>query len=147
MARQQAERIEKWLDEGMGSCLLKKPSFAALLTGAMHHFDGQRYELGAYVVMPNHAHAIVRPLAPTEHPLEAIVGGWKQFSSTRINERRGARGDIWQDESYHRVVRNEEHLYRCLQYIGRNPSNAGLRRDECPLWVRAEWAALGWTLE
>jgi putative transposase len=144
LARQQAEHVEKWLDEGMGSCLLKEPSCAASLLEAIHHFDGERYELGAYVVMPNHVHVIVRPLASAEHPLEAIVGGWKQFTSKRINERTGTKGDLWQQESYDRIIRDEKHLYRCLQYIGRNPANAGLTRNDCPLWIRSQWAALGW---
>jgi hypothetical protein len=114
LARQQAGYLEKWLDQGMGSCVLKEPSCAALLTQALHHFDGERYQLGAYVVMPNHVHVIVRPLA-TEYSLEMIVGSWKQFSSKRINALMGAKGDLWQQECFDRMVRDEEHLYRCLQ--------------------------------
>ena len=147
LARQQTERIERWLDEGMGSCLLKEQSASTLLTEAMHHFDGKRYTLGAYVVMPNHCHVILRPLALGEHELEAIVGSWKQYSAKRINEQRATKGEVWQDESYDRIVRDEEHLYRCLQYIGRNHAKAGLTRDDCPLWIRPEWLALGWRFE
>lgn len=145
--RQQAEFIEKWLDEGMGSSLLREPAHAALLTQAIHHFDNGRYELGAYVVMPNHVHAVLRPLRWAEFPLESILGGWKQFSGGRINRLRGASGELWQDESYDRIVRDDEHLYRCIQYIGRNPAMAGLCADLCPRWVRPEWVKLGWTFE
>ncbi len=145
--RQVAERVEGWLDQGMGSCLLKNPSHAALLTEAMHHFDGARYELGAYVVMPNHAHVLVRPMMCDDQPLEAILGCWKQFSSRRINKQTGDKGELWQDECYDRIVRDEEHLYHCLQYIGRNPGKAALARNACPLWVRHEWVALGWKFE
>jgi putative transposase len=147
LARQQADYLEKWLDEGMGSCVLKEPPCAALLTEAIHHFDGERYELGAYVVMPNHVHVIVRPLVCREHPLETIVGSWKQFSGKRINGHTGGKGDLWQQECYDRIVRDEEHLYRCLQYIGRNPAKACLARNECPLWTRPEWVALGWKVD
>jgi putative transposase len=147
LARQQTERIDRWLDEGMGSCLLREQSASTLLTEAMHHFDGKTYTLGAYVVMPNHCHVILRPLALAEHELEAIIGGWKQYSGKRINEHRATKGEVWQDESYDRIVRDEEHLYRCLQYIGRNPAKAGLTRDDCPLWISPEWAALGWRFE
>ncbi len=147
LARDQAERIEKWLDEGMGSCLLKEQLSSALLIEAMHHFNNKHYELGAYVVMPNHCHAILRPLACTEHDLETIVGGWKQYSGKRINEHRGTKGEVWQDECYDRIIRDEEHLYRCLQYIGRNPTKAGLTRNECSLWVSPGWTALGWRFE
>jgi putative transposase len=144
LARQHAACVEKWLDQGMGSCWLKEPAHASYLTEAMHQFDGVRYELDAYVVMPNHSHAIVRPLACMEHPLESIVGSWKQFSSKRINGQTAGKGNLWQEESYDRIVQNEEHLYRCVQYIGRNPTNAGLARNECRLWLRPGWVAMGW---
>src|SRR5580704_10349592 len=57
LARIMGERVEAWLDQGLGNCVLKDPLLAAFVSDAMHHFDGQRYELGAYVVMPNHVHA------------------------------------------------------------------------------------------
>jgi putative transposase len=144
LARENMQRVEQWLDHGMGSCILKEPPFAALITQAMRHFDGARYQLDAYVVMPNHVHALVRPTLCNEHPLETILGGWKQYSSKRINPQFGSNGELWQDESYDRIVRDAEHLYRCLQYIGGNPAKAGLPRDRCPLWVRPEWVELGW---
>jgi putative transposase len=145
--RQIVERVERWLDQGMGSCVLKNQYCAATLRDAMLHFDGTRYELGAFVVMPNHGHALVRPLMCERYPLETIVGSWKQFSSKQINEHKGRKGDLWQEETYDRIVRNEEHLYRCLQYIGRNPERAGLAREACFLWVRPDWAAVGWKYE
>ena len=102
----------------------------------MHHFDGERYELGAYVVMPNHVHAIA---------LETLLKSWKQYSSKNINTRIDGHEPLWQDESFDRIIRDEEHLDKCLQYIARNPRLAGLALASCPLWIRPEWAALGWT--
>lgn len=43
-----------------------------------------------------------------------------------------------------RIIRDEEHLWRALQYIGDNPRRAGLKADACPRWVRPEWEELGW---
>lgn len=147
VSREVSERVERWLDQGMGSCILKDPLIAAMVTQDMHQFDTRRYELGSYVVMPNHVHAIVRPTEPARYPLEKIVGGWKQFSARRINEALGIRGELWQSEPFDRIIRDEEHLYRVLQYIGRNPEKAGLSRETCVLWVRPEWEKLGWTFE
>ncbi len=146
-ARQVQERVERWLDQGMGSCVLQQPAVAALVTSAMHHFDDEHYELGCYVVMPNHVHAVVRPLMPVAHPLEEILGGWKKYSSRRINSVLNTTGALWQEESYDRIVRDEEHLWRVIQYIGSNPERAGLPRDLCRLWARPQWVELGWKFE
>lgn len=144
LARATAECIERWLDQGMGACWLKEPCMAKHVTDSLHHFDNSRYELDCYVVMPNHVHAIVRPTECKVHSLEDIVGGWKQFSARRIVASLDTAGDLWQHESFDRIIRDEEHLYRALQYIGRNPSMAGLSRGEYALWLRPEWECLGW---
>ena len=47
-------------------------------------FDGDRYVLGHYVVMPNHVHAVVRPLQG--HLLKEILHSWKSFTAHEINE-------------------------------------------------------------
>jgi len=146
-AREMFERVERWLDQGYGECHLKHPQLAAFIIDAMHHFDGTRYELDAYVVMPNHVHTIVRPENPGEDALETILKSWKQFSARNINLATGGCGELWQQESYDRIVRDEEHLWRCLQYIGRNATKAGLPSESCPRWVRLEWEPLGWRFE
>jgi len=140
-------RVERWIDQGMGSCLMREPASAKFMADAMHHFDGERYELDAFVVMPNHVHVIVRPTLPEVHTLDTILGSWKQFASTNINSQAEESGSLWQDEGYDRIIRDVEHLYRVLQYIGRNPKKAGLSRDAYLLWVRPEWVTLGWNFE
>jgi putative transposase len=116
-------KVETWLDEGMGSCVLRDQTCAGFVTQAMHHFDGERYEL------------------------EVLLKSWKQFGSTNIHRRIGGSGSLWQEESYDRIIRDEEHLFHCLQYIGANPRKAGLSPDACPLWIRPEWVALGWSFD
>jgi hypothetical protein len=66
------------------------------------------------------------------------------FSSREINAAQGTRGKLWQHESYDRIVRDEEHLWRCLQYIGDNPRRAGLRPHEARCWVSPSWVRTGW---
>jgi REP element-mobilizing transposase RayT len=143
-ARLLQERVDHWLDQGMGGCVLADASLASILVSAMHHFDGDRYELGCYVVMPNHAHVIVRPLLPEAHPLETIVGSWKKYSSRRIQHALQREGELWQDESYDSILRDAGHLWRAIQYVGVNPENARLTRESCPLWIRPGWVELGW---
>jgi putative transposase len=85
--------------------------------------------------MPNHVHVLVRPYSDATCPLEAIEQGWKGFSSRAINKALATSGQWWQHESYDRIVRDEEHLWKCLQYIGENPSRARLGPEEARRWV------------
>ena len=130
-----------------GSCLLKRHDIARKVCEALHFFDGDRYELGAYVVMPNHVHLLVRTLQPKEHPLETILQSRKRHTAQSINRYLSRAGTLWQEESFDRIVRDEEHLWRCIQYIGRNPKLANLPREDCPRWVPTTWEKLGWAFE
>ena len=53
--------VEKWLDAGHGSCALRDPAKREIVSNALRFFDGERYALDAFVVMPNHVHALVVP--------------------------------------------------------------------------------------
>lgn len=145
LSREVMRRVEAWLDRGMGDCVLRN-NVAAEVASAMHYFDGHRYELASYVVMPNHVHAIVRPLldATDGDALETVLKSWKGFTARQINCRLGRQGQLWQREGFDRIIRDEEHLDRCVQYIGSNSVKAGLPVNACPRWIRPEWESLGW---
>src|SRR5688572_27001819 len=55
-------RVDHYLDAGHGDCWLRKPEIADLMAGAVRFHAGQRFDLLAWVVMPNHVHAVLRPL-------------------------------------------------------------------------------------
>ena len=55
--------------------------------------------------------AIVRPLFPASKPLERILQSWKRHSSAEINALVEQSGTFWQEESYDRIIRDEEHLF------------------------------------
>jgi putative transposase len=83
LARETMRRIENWLDQGMGECLLRERRISDIVVEDLQHFDGDRYELGCFVVMPNHVHAIVRPLNPARCSLERLLQTWKgHFGAT-----------------------------------------------------------------
>ncbi len=144
IAREMFRRIEGWLDQGLGSCVLKQPPRAKRVVEAMHDRDCSDHELGCYVVMANHVHAIVRPLVPSDNDLEDVLKIWKGRSAYEINRDRGETGTLWQRESYDRIIRDPEHLWRVIQYIGRNPRNAGVDPTSTPLWIRPFWIECGW---
>jgi putative transposase len=139
-----AKLVEQWLDQGMGSCVLRDAASSQVVVDAMMHFDEERYELGCYVVMPNHAHAIVRPFDDEKMPLEKILQSWKGWVSRHIRTEQLEGRAFWQAESFDRILRDEEHLFRAIQYIGSNPQRANLSADECRRWIRSEWERLGW---
>lgn len=147
LAKEVMRRVERWLDYGMGSCVLRDSMNAAAVVEKLRHFADTRYQLGCYVVMPNHVHADVRPLHPAEYPLEDLVGAWKSTSAAEINQRIRQSGRIWQDESFDRIIRDEEYLYRVIQYIGSNPGRAAIPLGACLLWINPEWVNCGWRFE
>ncbi|MBL9210798.1 MAG: transposase, partial [Opitutaceae bacterium] len=82
LALDDAERrakIEWYLDQGMGSSLMRDPGHAAAVCGALHERDGLDYRLHAWVIMPNHVHTLLAPLANVS--IGEIVGAWKSVSA------------------------------------------------------------------
>jgi type I restriction enzyme R subunit len=119
-----SETVQQWLDAGHGSCLLKDPALARIVVDALRHFDGERYDLVAWVVMPNHVHALVTP----RHgfALGKILHSWKSFSAHEINKQAGKLGDVWQHETYDHIVRDPDSMWHFAKYIVDNPLQAGL---------------------
>ncbi len=118
-------RIETFLDSGQGSCHLAKPQIASLVQEALRHFHGERYDLLAWCIMPNHVHVVVRPFPGYDLP--GILHTWKSFTAKQANRLLGATGSFWQDEYYDHLIRDEEDFNRHLTYVMQNPENAGLK--------------------
>ena len=119
-----SEKVQQWLDVGYGSCLLKDPAPAKIVADALRHFDAERYDLVAWVVMPNHVHALLTPRSG--FALGKILHSWKSFSAHEINKQAVRQGDVWQDESYDHIVRDPDSLWHFAKYIVDNPRQAGL---------------------
>ena len=112
------EHVERWLDAGYGSCVLKQPGPRDIMSGALRFFAGKRYELGSFAIAGNHVHVLVSPLPGTA--LSSILHSWKSFTGTAINRHLGNKGSLWRDESYDHLVRNEAELERIEDYILRH---------------------------
>lgn len=147
LARQSMRLTEQWLDQGIGSCRLKGEAPSKCVSESLHRFDGQRYELGSFVIMPNPIHAIVRPFGKTDDSLEQILKGWKGYSEIQLNRHFGLTGRLWQEESFDRIIRDEEHLLQAIRYIGANPAKAGLPCESICRWIKPEWTELGYRFE
>ncbi len=124
-------RIEKYLDKGFGSAWLSLPEIAEIILQALRCFNGERYLLHAWIVMPNHVHVLLTPGAGES--LSQILHSWKSFTANKANSVLGRTGSFWQREYFDRAIRNEEHFAAAIEYIENNPVKAGL--CEAP----AEW--------
>ncbi|HWN65308.1 MAG TPA: carbamoyl-phosphate synthase large subunit, partial [Candidatus Binatus sp.] len=122
------ERRDRWLDDGHGSCLLRDRHSAEIVAKTIRHFDGERYFVDSFVVMPNHVHVLVRPKA--QHNLSEILHSWKSFSAKEINQALQRKGPVWMDENYDHIVRDYSELCRQREYIRNNPVKAKLSDTE-----------------
>ena len=132
-AREYAETFdgvaERWLDEGYGSCILGEAASRRFVEEALRHFDGQRYVLYAYVVMPNHVHALFMP--NKGEPISKILHSWKSYTAHHLHTDAMGERAVWQKESWDRLVRNAEHFNRILKYIkSNNPALAWSAYEE-----------------
>jgi putative transposase len=122
-----AEAIDAALDRGYGRGDLAIPEIANLVQSALLEFEGRRYALIAWCVMPNHVHVLAEIHAGNR--LDRLVHSWKSYTAkaaNRILERHGA---FWAPEYFDRYIRDDGHLAATRAYIEGNPVKAGLCRD------------------
>jgi len=124
-------RIEQYLDSGNGACRLRDPRIAELVANALRFWDGQRYRLMAWCLMPNHVHVVFR-LLPGQG-LANLLRSWKSYTARMANRILGRTGDFWQREYYDRLIRDGHELERAIQYVTSNPERAGLT-GWCWVW-------------
>lgn len=120
-----SKRIEAFLDSGYGECHLQIPEVGELLAKAIRHFDGERYRLHAWCLMPNHVHVIVEPAQGFE--LASIIHTWKSFTANKANQLLGRSGPFWHEDAYNHIIRTEKEYRFQVEYVFGNPAKAGLR--------------------
>ena len=125
------QRIEAALDQGHGACWLQRPEIATLVREALRHFEGERYRVHGWVIMPNHVHVLVTPLG--DHSLSGVVHSWKSYTATQANKLLGRSGPFWHADYFDRFMRDEGHFVTTLEYIHGNPVKAGLCADPSEL--------------
>jgi REP element-mobilizing transposase RayT len=119
-----AAKIEGILDAGQGSCLLRQANVAQIVKNALAYFNGERYDILAWCIMPNHVHVVVCPRP--SHELPTILHSWKSFTSNQINKLMGRSGPLWQAEYFDHLIRDADDLERSIRYVLENPRSAGL---------------------
>jgi putative transposase len=123
------ERRRRWqdyLDLGRGACWLKRPEIAALVEDCLCRAHGAGYELRAWMVMPNHVHALIQT---TVWPMSRVVGGWKSITCREANRLLGRAGSLWAEDYWDTYQRDAEQERRTIRYIENNPAKAKLVLD------------------
>ena len=118
------KRIEKYLDQGYGGCYLQDPRISELLEETLLKFDGEKYSLISWVIMPNHVHLLLKPIG--EEELGKITHSIKSFTAHTANQILGRKGKFWQAETFDRYIRDRDHYVNVIRYIENNPVKARL---------------------
>jgi len=139
-ALEKYKKVQEWLDAGYGSCILRRPEIARLVEETLQFFNGQRYSITSWCVMPNHFHVLFA--TRSGWTLRKVVASWKKFTARQIctispDQPR----PVWHEEYWDRFMRDEDHFQNTISYIHENPVKAGLcNSTEEWLWSSA-WPA------
>ena len=140
LARQRqtlARLLDRYLDRGSGACWMKDPAVADIVSGSLLFFEDKKYRVGAWCVMPNHVHLVLKPLEG--NPLPEILNSLKTYAAVHANRSLGRTGKFWHRESYDRILRERQEFLNAMGYVLRNPEKAGLgewRWKGLGLWGR-----------
>jgi putative transposase len=124
-----AGRAFVWMDRYLdtvrsGPMDLKRPDIAEIVVRSLRRgVVLGHYELGAFVLMSNHVHVLLRPKVAPGRLLRALKGTTAR-EANRILGRTGE--SFWQKESYDHWVRDEREWQRIAAHIENNPVTAGL---------------------
>ncbi|HLA86021.1 MAG TPA: transposase [Thermoguttaceae bacterium] len=132
-ARTEFKRLlsDRWndhLDALHGQCVLSRPEFTRMIADSLIHFDGDRYVLTDYVVMPNHVHVLAA--FSSEEGMLQQCESWKHFTARQINQALCRKGQFWQQDDFDHLVRSSDDFDRYRLYIGDNPIRARLNAGQ-----------------
>src|SRR5947209_14727652 len=112
-------KLEAYIDLGHGSCHLRDNRVAEIVQSNLWHHDGAKYRLLAWVVMPNHIHALIEVW---QTPLREILKSLKSYTAKEANKVLGREGTFWEEDYFDRFIRDEDHFRRVVSYIENNPA-------------------------
>lgn len=123
-----SDRWNEQLDACHGACVLKRPELSRIVADSILHFDGDRYDMTDFVVMPNHVHVLAA--FPDDTSMLRQCDSWKHFTATQLNRRLSRSGRFWQQDGFDHLVRSIDQFEHLRRYIADNPRRAKLRPSE-----------------
>ncbi|MDD4279991.1 MAG: transposase [Candidatus Sumerlaeales bacterium] len=111
------QRIENFLDKGEGSCLFNDTRMARAAQESLEHYNGRRYNLGRYAIMPNHIHAVLT--LPPDGNITRVIRTIKHSSGDLLNKLTGLSSGtpVWHQHTLTQQVRNVTDLAKANQVI------------------------------
>jgi len=129
---------------------LKEGRIARVVCDKIHDLDGKNYHLIAFCIMSNHFHLVIDMTGfyhstPTNtdgktkdyavaDAMRLLNGNTARFCNLAL----GRQGAFWDHESYDHYARDEEELFRIIEYVLNNPVKAGLVKN----WKDWKWSYL-----
>lgn len=117
-------RIDRWLDSNYGDCRLRERRIAAAFADILFDLSTDRFEVNAFVVMPNHVHLLITLVG--EIRLDDVVKSVKGKSALILNRLLGRKGQFWERDYFDRIIRNEDHEENVRNYIHENATQGGV---------------------
>ncbi len=124
VAHRSLGRMDRVLNQGRGRAVLRDERAASAVESTLWGGDGERYRLHAWVVMPNHVHALVTPCPG--HSIGEIVGEWRTESARRVNAELRRTGPLWHPDTIDHVLIHPSDLARVRASIVADPDQASL---------------------
>ena len=97
--------------------LFRAEGWARLLIETLYHYTGSVYELHAFVVMPDHFHALTTPTGALERAVQYIKGGFSHRAKAEL----GSNLEVWQKGFSDHRVRDAADYDKHVSYIHLNP--------------------------
>jgi len=122
-SRERRRQLEAYLDHGRGECSLRRSDIAQVMEQALRYYHPRKYELRAWVLMPNHIHLLMQ-IGVT--PLADVVKDLKRYTTRQANQILKRRGAFWADDYHDTYMRDSDHALRTRRYIENNSTKAKL---------------------
>lgn len=106
---------------------MRERTIANIVADSLLHFDGDRYRMGDFVIMPNHFHCLVT--FDSETAMKDQCTGWMRYTARQINRACHRQGHFWQSEPFDHLVRSLDQYEYLRRYIAMNGTKANLSPD------------------
>ncbi len=121
--RQRRTQLEAYLDESHGESHLRRNDVAQHVELTLRFYRPERYELKAWIIMPNHVHVLFEVNLTTT---AQIVESWQDETDYNIQRRFCFPKPFWEKAFWRTLIRDEDHEARAIRYIESNATKTGL---------------------